>query len=512
MLHVLQKALFFLSLGLLVVATPAVCQAGAKSNVLVLNSYHRGKTFQDNVIEGIETTFRQSGHEYELFIEYMDTKRYTDINKELAALFIEKYSRTKLDALIVSDNNALNFILEHRDQIAPNVPIVFCGINGFQPAMLKGQTNITGVVEKMDYISNLRLLKQILPDTKHVVAVSDCSLTGELMMKELERSMKLGGVRYELTKWLCISEEDVAEKLKTFSPAETVVFPLTYFIMPDRSVLPNDKSYDVFKAAGIPTLTGYDIYVEQGLMGGRVIDGFLHGETAARMALAILGGEKADEIPILDETPVSIKFNYAQMKKVGLPEALLPQGAILVGKPTSFYEENRPLVWGMSGTIVLLATLATMLFVVAYQRNRVNRELHLAKDRFDRVFNAVSDGVWDWDLQTNEVVHSDEYYLMIGYAPDEFEGTFDAWKYRVHPKDRRRVTKYLTRYLNHFAAYGESGGFQAEFRMKTKAGDWKWILSRGGVSEVAPDGAPLRMTGTHIDISEWKKVDPISKD
>ena len=86
--------------------------ANSKKSVLVLHSYHQGLEWTDNISKGIQSTFRQYHNQYELFYEYLDTKRnfgeeYT--TKQLEYL-LTKNQKNNYDAIIVSDNNAFNFI------------------------------------------------------------------------------------------------------------------------------------------------------------------------------------------------------------------------------------------------------------------------------------------------------------------------------------------------------------------------------------------------------------------
>jgi PAS domain S-box-containing protein len=129
-------------------------------------------------------------------------------------------------------------------------------------------------------------------------------------------------------------------------------------------------------------------------------------------------------------------------------------------------------------------------------------ELQESKERLKLALQAANQGIYDIDLQTGEVIVSPEYVTMLGYDPAEFRETRAAWIERMHPDDRRRVFQAAREYLA-----DELPEFRAEFRQRTRAGDWIWVLSLGRVVARDAAGRPLRMLGTHTDITEHKRAE-----
>jgi PAS domain S-box-containing protein len=128
--------------------------------------------------------------------------------------------------------------------------------------------------------------------------------------------------------------------------------------------------------------------------------------------------------------------------------------------------------------------------------------LEVSEERWKFALEGAGDGVWDWNIKTGEALFSTRWKQMIGYAEDEFPGLASAWKDHLHPDDKSGVLQYLGEYLaNHRQNYA------VEFRMRHKNGGWKWILARGMVVRRDSDGNPIRMIGTHTDITERKSVD-----
>jgi diguanylate cyclase (GGDEF)-like protein/PAS domain S-box-containing protein len=127
-------------------------------------------------------------------------------------------------------------------------------------------------------------------------------------------------------------------------------------------------------------------------------------------------------------------------------------------------------------------------------------QLRASEERWKFAVEGSHDGVWDRNLVTGKVSYSKRYKEMYGFAEDELEDKEEAWYARVHPDDVAEVEASRKAY---FA--GDSDIYKSERRMQCKDGSWKWTLVRGMVVRRAEDGKPLRMIGTHTDISEQKR-------
>jgi PAS domain S-box-containing protein len=135
-------------------------------------------------------------------------------------------------------------------------------------------------------------------------------------------------------------------------------------------------------------------------------------------------------------------------------------------------------------------------------RKQAEAALLLSEERFYLAFEGSSMGLWDWNLATGEVYFNSRWKTMLGYEVEEVENSFAAWEQLVHPEDLHPVKAALNAHLE-----GKYPTYEKEFRMLTKSGEWKWILSQAKVMERDASGNPLRMTGTHIDISDRKQAE-----
>ncbi|MGE4292989.1 MAG: PAS domain-containing protein [Desulfovibrio sp.] len=138
---------------------------------------------------------------------------------------------------------------------------------------------------------------------------------------------------------------------------------------------------------------------------------------------------------------------------------------------------------------------------------RVNKALSISEQRLNLAFTAANDGLWDWNIPRNEAYYSPRWFTMLGYAPDERGATMETWKDLLHTDDREPVMAALQA---HFQK--NEGEFICEFRMRTKEGGYRWILTRGQIVERDAQGAPMRMAGTHQDITERKEAEALREE
>ncbi|MBD2121301.1 PAS domain-containing protein [Trichocoleus sp. FACHB-262] len=134
--------------------------------------------------------------------------------------------------------------------------------------------------------------------------------------------------------------------------------------------------------------------------------------------------------------------------------------------------------------------------------HRVEAELRQSEERLSLALSAANQGLYDLNVQTGDAIVSPEYARMLGYEPEEFQETNAQWRDRMHPDDVATVYRVYEEYIA-----GHRNEYRVEFRQRTKAGGWIWILSVGKVVTWDQDGKPLRMLGTHTDISDRKQAE-----
>ncbi|MGD1032046.1 MAG: PAS domain-containing protein [Opitutaceae bacterium] len=131
------------------------------------------------------------------------------------------------------------------------------------------------------------------------------------------------------------------------------------------------------------------------------------------------------------------------------------------------------------------------------ERTLAQNQLYLAQ-----VLSGARLGLWNVDLKADRTQYDESYAEMLGYRLEEIASDRKSWEGRIHPDDKPRVTALLDGHLE-----GSSPHYEADYRIRMRQGGWKWIHARGAVIERTPDGAPLRIAGTHLDLTERKTAE-----
>ncbi|MCU7843719.1 MAG: PAS domain S-box protein [Candidatus Thiodiazotropha sp. (ex Monitilora ramsayi)] len=132
-------------------------------------------------------------------------------------------------------------------------------------------------------------------------------------------------------------------------------------------------------------------------------------------------------------------------------------------------------------------------------RVKAQAALKVSEERWQYALEGAGEGVWDWNIQTNEVFYSRRWKEMLGYEESEIGNVFDEWETRVHPDD---ITHCIEELQSHIK--GEKNVYLVEHRLRRKDGSYMWTLARGMVREWTDSGKPLRLIGTQQDIT-WRK-------
>jgi diguanylate cyclase (GGDEF)-like protein/PAS domain S-box-containing protein len=150
---------------------------------------------------------------------------------------------------------------------------------------------------------------------------------------------------------------------------------------------------------------------------------------------------------------------------------------------------------GQISAVLMVGRDITRLKLAQYTTQTNEERLRLALE-------GIDEAVWDWDMETNQVYRSPRWAEMLGYKPDEITPAPEAWQELIHPDDLIISDQALQDHLE-----GRSPAYVCEYRIRTRQGDWRWVLDRGKVARWDSAGRPLRMTGTHTDINAQKAAE-----
>ncbi|WP_051013760.1 sensor histidine kinase [Pararhodospirillum photometricum] len=168
-----------------------------------------------------------------------------------------------------------------------------------------------------------------------------------------------------------------------------------------------------------------------------------------------------------------------------------PGGGVLMGEMTKevLHERGR--------TFLLVA-----IHDISRQRSLVEA-LEAERRRLENIIEGTQVATWEWEIDSGACAFNSLWAAMVGETLLDLKPiTLATWEERVHPEDRPRVLDVLNQHLK-----GQTPRYECEYRLRHRAGGWVWVLDRGKVIEQTAEGRPLRMAGTHLDITERKQAE-----
>ncbi|QDU37902.1 Phytochrome-like protein cph1 [Maioricimonas rarisocia] len=133
-------------------------------------------------------------------------------------------------------------------------------------------------------------------------------------------------------------------------------------------------------------------------------------------------------------------------------------------------------------------------------RQQTEHELKQSRERFARAIRGTNEGIWEWVIGSDQAIYSPRYAELLGFTPEEFGDTVEAFRSRLHPADRERVVDAVARHVN------EGATFDIEFRLMHRNGEYRWFRSRGASFEDEHGGAK-RMAGAIQDVTDRRTME-----
>ncbi len=350
--------------------------ANSQKEILLLHSYNSGLKWSDEITKGLQSVISRYP-DYELSIEYMDTKRnhtkeYFDI---LSLLYSKKYSDKKFDLIITADNYAFNFALSNNKKIFHNTPIIFCGLENFDKIKIPNnmKNSVTGVIEYKEIKKNIQLIKDSIKNLNTLYIISDNTLSSKAIRKQILDAIAEYKNKFNIIFDTKIDIKTVNEKIKKLPKNSAVLFTSLYEDINGKFIYPKDLK-NLFEKSKYPIFALNKIHLGQGIAGGIMVDPYEQGKLAGNKANYFLNGKPIKDIDIL--TPISKQYSdYNVLKKFDLLNSDILRHSISINKPKGFFEKNRKLI---DSTFILMPLLFLLIIgLIVNIVKKVNLEIKL---------------------------------------------------------------------------------------------------------------------------------------
>lgn len=304
-------------------------QSGQRQAVLLLHSYHRGYEWDDAINRGILEGLAQLPH-LDIHIEYLDAIRLPgpEHRQAMIPVLSNRHRQYQFHLVIASDDPAMNF-LNANPNLFSGVPVVFCGVNNFEPAAFPAISRKTGVNEAISVHETVAVARTLRPQARKLVGVTDAGLTGNANRTAFLAAAADWQSDIDVIDAHGLEADELPALLSSLSVDDIVLY-MGWLSTPSGRRFSVADSVATVRAAGpAPVFGMWDFLLPFGVIGGHVVDGHAQGEAAAALALRVLEGQAVETIPVVMTSPNRYRFNDQELARFGIDADILPIGAQL---------------------------------------------------------------------------------------------------------------------------------------------------------------------------------------
>ncbi|NBB90586.1 MAG: PAS domain S-box protein [Spirochaetes bacterium] len=465
--------------------------------MLIVHSYNEDYSWSAAMNATIKADLREDFPDIEISVEYLDAKRYEleEVASTFLSLLTAKYADADLDAVAVTDNPAFELLLESKERIFGDTPMVFAGINDYDPRAHEGHRSITGVAERADLRGTVELAATLHPDATHLVSVSDSTITGRITQREFDRQIADLTSDIELIRLAGLSQEGLAERLRSI-PAKSIVVNLSLFRTSDGTVFSEaEAGRFIAEHTQSPVYTAWDVFIGGGLVGGLVVSARGQAQTQAEMIARILRGEPADSIPVVADSPNRFIFDHAALDRHGIAMSSLPPGSRIINEPQTMWYRYRNQVIAGAATIIVLGVLVTVLLINIVRRRVAEGRLTRSEHRYRRMFETLHDVYAEVQKSDGRIITVSPSIRKFGYEPSRLVGA-QISALRVDPDAQQKLVNRL-----------ESEVTVDDYELEIHTADGRPVTVSISARLEGLSADEERIVGTIRDMSERKSIE-----
>ncbi len=362
--------------------------------ILTISSFSSDVLWERNLFDGFRVPL-ENGIPTEVFnfsINALHLKTDSTYKKNIANIIQRNFIDKVPDLIIVSDDEAFNFLKEYYSTTFAGIPVVFCSVNNFTPESIKGlEDTFTGVAETSAAEETVDEMLRLYPKTKKIFVVTDYTLSGKAWRGDIENQLSSYKDRVDIEYNDNLPFNELIEKIKTL-PDDTLMLCGFYLVDGANKYQILGESQKAFATNFKGAIFGlyYPTY-GQGQLGGKYSVAGVQVKYVREIASKILEGVPVSDIPVIYDCNKDYPwiFDYFSMKKFGIKESQLPPSSLVDKKPKSLFE-TYPLIV-ITAIIIMSLTIIGFLVFFTYTQRRKNtllltaqQSLHTAQTKIEK--------------------------------------------------------------------------------------------------------------------------------
>lgn len=345
--------------------------------ILIINSYHKGFQWSDDVLSGMEAVF-YNHPEITTNILYMDSKR---INSEayyakLRELYKLQLKNHQYDLIVAVDKFAYDFLIKYYHELFTDEPILFTGLEQFSVEEIrkKGlEDRIYGILEKRAIGETIPMIAKMMPSLKKLTIINDASANGDDSEPFIQEAMKEQAGRFEIE---YIRKSTLSELEERFSKPnkEEAIFFIRFYNDKDGNLYKNSQIAHMIDNVKVPVFITDTLFIGKGALGGKLVPIQRLGTATGEMVIDVLD-KKINPLHVKTFDEYLYQFDVQKIKQFEVyPNPIVPEFE-LVNAPLTFFDKHRQLIDAVFLISPFLVFLILGLIHNIYQRIQSQKEL-----------------------------------------------------------------------------------------------------------------------------------------
>jgi|GEM_PF-947027 len=417
------KCLLFFS-NLILYSLVGIPEVSAQKKVLVIHFYSEEFSWTESIKQGIDETLAKKTDDLKVFHEFLDAKAHPKLHHNQAFLnyIQEKYHHKKLDLLMVSDDPGLMVVTEHRNKYFANIPIVYLGINNVQPNILN-LPEATGVFENRDVAETIvEAARQT--SSEQIIIINDTTQTGQANLSKIHECYKLSGCPQDMIIINDLTPDQIHNVFRQYDKNTPVLLI--------GQLRKNSSQGELYSLADCTQILRsqvenpiYGLNLEmlnQGIVGGKFLEGKHHAKQATKIAENILQGTSVDRIEPIIEAENRWIFDAEELNKFKIEFKNLPNNAEIISHNLSFYQKYKRLVWFTASAFGLSLVVILLLIEIIRRETITKRILSENKSRYKDLAESGANIFWETDTNSKICYISGDTQNFCGQKSQDILG------------------------------------------------------------------------------------------
>ena len=432
----------------------------------------------------------------DFYVEYLEGREFDDklYEKNVTDELRRYYHALKLDLVVVENNPALDFVMRHRDQLFPGVPIVFYDVDHYRMEGQRVWPGVTGVTTPVDARATIDTALQLHPATRTVAVVIGNSPYERYWLKLIRTELARHQDRVSEVDLVELPTNKLLERITALPPDSIVLFQLAGQESPQPAVGPEEIAAWIGRRRPTYSTAPWSCLNHE-CIGGDDYDGYTQIGLVSKLANRVLSGERPENIPVVHDTVHNFYADSRQLQKWNIRASALPAGSILLYREPTLWQRYQGYVIAALSVMFAQALLIGGLLWQRARKRKAEAVLRESEERFRVLADSTPAMIWMCDAE-GKITYVNSRGLAFS-GPDRTAGYGDKWMGYIHPDDLPAILKIIA------TALKTRQPFSYEYRLRRSDGEYRWMYDIAS-PRVNGDGSFAGFIGSAIDTTDQK--------